>query len=108
MIFIQLVSICKISTQPRHLPDMLRHHPDTPQKHPYFTYMRPLGERVIYEYHDIYSKVFKFPDNCLTQTSARHAQTLSINCQTVILENIKLHVYVEIISYIYIKSNLDG
>ena len=43
------------------LPDTLRHHPDTPQKPPYLTCMRPLGERVISEYHDIYSTVF----NCL-------------------------------------------
>ena len=76
----------------RHLPDTLRHHPDTPrhpqtspdtiQTPPYLACMRPLGERVISEYHDIYSTVFNFPDNCLTQTSARHAQTLSRNCQT--------------------------
>ena len=62
------------------LPDTLRHHPDTPQKPPYLTCMRPLRERVISEYHDIYSTVFNFPDNCLTQTSARHAQTLPRNC----------------------------
>ena len=55
------------------LSDTLRHHPDTPQKPPYLTCMRPLGERVIF---------FNFPDNCLTQTSARHAQILSRNCQT--------------------------
>ena len=64
------------------LPDTLRHHPDTPQKPPYLTCMRPLGERVISEYHDIYSTVFNFSDNCFTQTSVRHAQTLSRNCQT--------------------------
>ena len=64
------------------LPDTLSHHPDTPQTPPYLACMRPLGERVISEYHDIYSTVFNFPDNCLTQTSARHAQTLSRNCQT--------------------------
>ena len=64
------------------LSDTLRHHPDIPQKPPYLTCMRPLGERVISEYHDIYSTVFNFSDNCLTQTSARHAQTLSRNCQT--------------------------
>ena len=39
------------------LSDTLRHHPDTPQKPPYLTCMRPLGERVISEYHDIYSTV---------------------------------------------------
>ena len=64
------------------LPDTLRHHPDTPQKPPYLTCMRPLGERVISEYHNIYSTVFNFSDNCFTQTSVRHAQTLSRNCQT--------------------------
>ena len=64
------------------LPDTLRHHPDTPQKPPYLSCMRPLGERVISEYHDIYSTVFHFSDNCFTQTSVRHAQTLSGNCQT--------------------------
>ena len=64
------------------LPDTLRHHPDTPQKPPFLTCMRPLGERVISEYHNIYSTVFNFSDNCLTQTSARHAQILSRNCQT--------------------------
>ena len=64
------------------LSDTLRHHPDTPQKPPYLTCMRPLGERVISEYHDIYSTVFNFSDNCFTQTSVRHAQTLSRNCQT--------------------------
>ena len=37
--------------------------------------MRPLGERVISEYHDIYITVFNLSDICLTQTSARHAQT---------------------------------
>ena len=59
------------------LPDALRHDPDTPQKPPYLT-----GERVISEYHDIYSTVFIFSDNCFTQTSVRHSQTLSRNCQT--------------------------
>ena len=89
MTLVQLFSIYMTSIHPRHLPDTLRrhpdtarHHPDTPQKPPYLTCMRPLGERVISEYHDIYSTVFNFPDNCLTQTSARHAQTLSRNCQT--------------------------
>ena len=64
------------------LPDTLSHHPDTPQTPPYLACMRPLGERVISEYHDIYSTVFNFSDNCFTQTSVRHAQTLSRNCQT--------------------------
>ena len=89
MTLVQLFSIYMTSIHPRHLPDTLRHHPDTarhhpdtPQKPPYLTCMRPLGERVISEYHDIYSTVFNFSDNCFTQTSVRHAQTLSRNCQT--------------------------
>ena len=64
------------------LPDTLRHHPDTPQTSPYLVCMRPLGERVISEYHDIYSTVFNLSDICQTQTSARHAQTPSRHCQT--------------------------
>ena len=64
------------------LPDTLRHHPDTPQTSPYLVCMRPLGERVISEYHDIYSTVFNLSDICQTKTSARHAQTPSRHCQT--------------------------
>ena len=64
------------------LPDTLRHHPDTPQTSPYLVYMRPLGERIISEYHDIYSTVFNLSDICQTQISARHAQTPSRHCQT--------------------------
>ena len=40
------------------LPDTLRHHPDTHQTPPYLACMRPLGERVISDYHDIYSTGF--------------------------------------------------
>ena len=63
-------------------PDICLTHSDTIQTPPYLACMRPLGERVISEYHDIYSTVFNFSDNCFTQTSVRHAQTLSRNCQT--------------------------
>ena len=40
------------------LPDTLRHHSDTPQTPPYLVCTRPLGERVISEYHDIHSTGF--------------------------------------------------
>ena len=76
----------------RHLPDTLRHHPDTPrhpqtspdtiQTPPYLACMRPLGERVISEYHDIYSTGLNLYDIYLPQTSAWHTQTPSRHCQT--------------------------
>ena len=57
------------STHLRHLPDTLRHHPDTLRQHPdtqqtpsYLACMRPLGERGISEYHDIYSTVLNLYD----------------------------------------------
>ena len=55
------------------LPDTLRHHPDTPQASPFLVCMRPLGEREISEYYDIYLTVFNLSDICQTQTSARLA-----------------------------------
>ena len=62
MTLVQLFSIYMTSIHPRHLPDTLRHHPDTTQTPPdtiqtppYLACMRPLGERVISEYHNIYS-----------------------------------------------------
>ena len=62
------------------LPDTLSHHPETPQTPPILVYMRPLGERAISEYHDIYSTFFnlsyiwKTPDIC--QTCSDTIQTL--------------------------------
>ena len=76
----------------RHLPDTLRHHPDTPrhpqtspdtiQTPPYLACMRPLGERVISEYHDIYSTGLNLYDIYPPQTSTWHTQTPSWHCQT--------------------------
>merc|ERR1711994_878581 len=77
------------STHLRHLPDTLRHHPDTLRQHPdtqqtpsYLACMRPLGERGISEYHDIYSTVLNLYDIYPPQSSVRHAQTPSRQCQT--------------------------
>ena len=59
------------------LPDTLSHHPDTPQTPPYLACMRPLGERVISEYHDIYSTGLNLYDIYPPQTSAWLTQTPS-------------------------------
>ena len=48
------------------LPDTLRHHPDTHQTPPC---MRPLGERVISDNHDIYSTGFNLQYIYTPQTS---------------------------------------
>ena len=64
------------------LPEALRHHPNTPQKPPYFTCMRPLGERVISEYHHIYSTGLNLYEIYPPQTSAWHTQIPSWHCQT--------------------------
>ena len=64
------------------LPDTLRHHPDTHQTPPYLACMRPLGERVISDYHDIYSTGFNLQYIYTPQTSAWHTQTPSRHCQT--------------------------
>ena len=64
------------------LPDTLRHHPDTHQTPPYLVCMRPLGERVISEYHDIYSTGLNLYGIYPPQTSAWHTQTPYRHCQT--------------------------
>ena len=64
------------------LPDTLRHHPDTHQTPPYLVCMRPLGERVISEYHDIYSTGLNLYSIYPPKTSTWHTQTPSRHCQT--------------------------
>ena len=64
------------------LPDTLRHHPDTHQTPPYLVCMRPLGERVISEYHDIYSTGLNLYGIYPPQTSTWHTQTPYRHCQT--------------------------
>ena len=61
------------------LPYTLRHHPDTHQTPPC---MRPLGERVISDNHDIYSTGFNLQYIYTPQTSEWHSQTPSRHCQT--------------------------
>ena len=81
-IFTLLFLICMTSTRPRHLPYTLRHHQDTarhehPQTPQYLAHGRPLGEKAIDKYHDIYFTVFNLYYIYPPQTSLRHAQTLS-------------------------------
>ena len=40
--------------------DIIQTLPDTPQTPPYLAFMRPLGERVISDHHNIYSTGFNF------------------------------------------------
>ena len=71
---------------PRHLPDMFRHHPDT-ARHPLDTHIlglrAPTGRKSnISKYYDINSTVLNLYDIYPPQPSARHVQTPSRHCQT--------------------------